>query len=569
MKSANARARNGKVSLLVSLSVLCLLLVGALAGEHGTDSPPIQFEDAAAKAGLNFTLRNSAGGRFYQVELMVAGVAALDYNNDGCMDVFFVNGAALPSLTKTGPEFYNRLYRNNCDLTFTDVTQEAGLSGEGYSMAVAAVDYDNDGYVDLFVAGVNKNALYRNRGDGTFEEVTAKAGVSGVDPDLGKLWSVSAGWFDYDNDGWLDLFVSNYVAWDPRADSLCNSAQDQFYCHPKVYQGQPNQLFHNNHDGTFTDVSRSSGIARSIGKGMGVAFGDFNGDGWTDVFVANDSEPNFLFRNNGDGTFREVGLEAGVAFRSDGSAVAGMGADFRDVDDDGREDLLLSAANDDTFLMFHNRGAPHFFVDDTEPSGLAKPTNALTGWGLGLYDFDNDGRKDLFVATSHFPGLERFSFTDPALSCHVFRNLGHGRFEDVSKTAGADFQRRAFHHGAAFADFNNDGRVDVVVTALNSPAKLFLNTSAGRAHWLALKLVGTASNRSGLGARVRLSLPDGSLHYNRATSSVGYASSSEALVRFGLGPHDRADEIEIRWPSGRIQVLKAIRGDQVLTVKEP
>jgi hypothetical protein len=311
----NSSLHCGKARLVLRACVLCLLFGGIFAQPQGRDtgsdaiSPhggvggaPIQFREVAAKAGLGFTLRNAASGSFYQVELMVAGVAALDYNNDGCMDVFFVNGAALPTLIKTGPEFYNRLYRNNCDMTFTEVTEKAGLTGEGYSMAVAAGDYDNDGYADLFVAGVNSNRLYHNRGDGTFEDVTPKAGVGGLDPEFGKMWSVSAGWFDYDNDGWLDLFVSDYVAWDPHADSLCNSEEEQFYCHPRVYPGLPNQLFRNNHDGTFKDVSRSSGIARSIGKGMGVAFGDFNEDGFTDVFVANDSVPNFLFRNNGDGT---------------------------------------------------------------------------------------------------------------------------------------------------------------------------------------------------------------------------------------------------------------------------
>lgn len=531
----------------------------------------IQFEEVASKAGLDFILRNAASGRFYQAEIMVAGVAALDYNNDGCADVFFVNGAALPSLVKTGPEFHNRLYRNNCNGTFTDVTERAGLAGEGYSMAVATGDYDNDGYVDIFVAGVNRNILYRNRGDGTFEDVTGKAGLGGIDPKYGKMWSISAGWFDYDNDGWLDLFVSNYVVWDPYAEPLCGTPEHRFYCHPRVYQGLPNQLFHNNRDGTFTDVSQSSGIAGSVGKGMGVAFGDFNGDGFTDVFVANDSIRNFLFRNNGNGTFKEVAVEAGVAYAFHGNTVAGMGADFRDFNDDGLDDIILSAMYYDTFPLFRNVGRPPFFVDHTVSSGLADATKELTGWSVGMYDFDNDGHKDLFFADSHFPETERYNRSigkDAALPNHVFRNLHNGWFEDVSKTAGADFQRPALHHGAAFADFDNDGRVDVVVSALNSPARLFHNTSPGPAHWIALKLVGTRSNRDGLGARVRLTLPNGSAQHNHATTSVGYASSSETLVRFGLGLYDAAKEIEIRWPSGRVQMLSGVKGDQVLTVKE-
>jgi hypothetical protein len=530
--------------------------------------PPIEFEDITAKAGLDFTLRNGAGGHYYQPEIMTGGVAAIDYNNDGCMDIFFVNGAALPSLVKTGPEYSNRLYRNNCDSTFTDVTESAKVGGEGYSMGVAVGDFDNDGFPDLFVTGVHGNTLYRNRGDGTFEEVTRKAGVGATDPKYGRMWAVSAGWLDYDNDGWLDLFVTNYVAWDPAADAGCRVAGNPIYCHPRVYPGLPNQLFHNNRDGTFTDVSEASGIRKAVGKGMGVAFGDFNGDGLTDIFVANDSTANFLFQNMGDGTFKEVALQTGVAYLGAGNAVAGMGVDFRDFNDDGTDDVAVSAMYFDTFPLFRNRGKPDFFIDDTMASGVAQATHELTGWSLGLFDFDNDGYKDLFLAASHFPGSEPYAHSPAALPNHVLHNSGNGIFDDVSLLAGRDFQRAALYHGAAFADFDNDGRIDVVVTALNSPARLFRNTSSSAAHWIALRLKGVRSNRSGLGAKVRLTLPNGAVKYNHATTSVGYASSSEPLVRFGLGPYDTAREISIQWPSGRVQVISDVRADRIVDVEE-
>jgi hypothetical protein len=528
---------------------------------------PIQFQDVSSKAGLNFTLRNGATGHAYQPEIMLGGVAAFDYNNDGCMDIFFANGAELPSLAKTGPEFHNRLYRNNCDMTFTDVTGKTGLAGEGYSMGVAAADYDNDGFVDILVTGVHRNTLYHNRGDGTFEDVTGKSNMNAPDPRYGKMWSISAGWFDYDGDGYLDLFVTNYVSWTPEGDA-CIDRGKPYYCHPRVYKPLPNQLFHNNRDGTFSDMSDASGVRGSLGKGMGLAFGDFNGDGRPDVFVANDSLPNFLFENLGNGKFKEVALETGVAYAFHGKAIAGMGADFRDLDDDGRDDIVLDGMYFDTFPLYRNLGKPKFFVDETASSGLAAATHPLTGWGLGIYDLDNDGHKDLFFATSHFPGSEPYTHSDPAIPNRVFRNVGAGLFQDVSSAAGRDFQNPDLFHGLAFADFDNDGRIDAVVTAVDGPARLFRNISPA-VHWIALRLIGTGSNRDGLGAKVRLTLPSGAVQYNHATTTVGYASSSEPLVHFGLGAYEIAKEIEIGWPSGRVQTLTEIRGDRVLIIREP
>ncbi len=524
----------------------------------------IRFEEIAHRAGLDFRLNNAAAGRFHQVELMAGGVAVLDFDNDGCMDLFFTNGAAIPELRKTGPEFYNRLYRNNCDGTFADVTEKAGVAGEGYSMAAAAADFNNDGWCDLFVAGVKRNILYRNLGDGRFREVTAEAGLSNP-----GVWSISAGWLDYNNDGWLDLFVANYVDWNPATEPACGPPENRLYCHPNVYRGLPDQLFHNNRDGTFTDVSERSGIGRHIGKGMGVAFADLDGDGFTDIFAANDSVRHFLFHNQGDGTFREIGLEAGVALREDGMPIAGMGVDFRDFDNDGRPDLVVAGMINDGFLLFRNLGRRSLFEDFGQRSGLLMGTRQLTGWSLGMYDFDNDGWRDLFCALSHFPALERTIGRDVALPNHVFRNVGGRSFADVSATAGPDFQVPALHHGTAFADFDNDGRVDVVVTVLNGPAKLFRNTTPGASHWLVVELHGKQSNRQGLGAVVRVTLADGRQLTGHATTSVGYASSSEPLVRFGLGNNAAAKSIEVVWPGGKKQVLPGVESGRVVKIEEP
>jgi hypothetical protein len=544
---------------------LIALLAAATAGVRAQ----IRFEDVAGKSGLKFELHNGAIGEFHQPELMLGGVAVLDYDNDGCMDIFFTNGAAMPSLKKTGPQYFNRLFRNNCDGTFTDVTEKAGVAGEGYSMGVAVADYDNDGYPDIFVAGVNRNILYHNRGDGTFEDITEKARLGGIDPHYGKLWSVAAAWVDVDNDGWLDLVVSNYVQWDPKVEPKCGTAKKPLYCHPSAYHHTHNQLFRNNHDGTFTDISESSGIAAQFGKGMGVAVADYDGDGLMDIFVANDSVPNFLFHNLGHGKFEEVAMLAGVALDDNGRPVASMGADFRDFDNDGRPDLIFTAMINDTYPLFRNTGKSPVFEDDTARSGLAVATRTLTGWGIGLYDFDNDGFKDVFTANAHFPSLEESLGTAVALTNSLFRNQGDGRFKDVSETAGADFQIVGQYRGVAFADFDNDGRLDAVVSNVNGPARIFRNVTANTGHWLALKLTGTSSNRDGIGAKVAVTLPNGGKLYNHCSTSVGYASSSEPMVRFGLGKEAAAKLIEIRWPSGKVQQLHDITADRVVKVREP
>jgi hypothetical protein len=534
-----------------------------------TAPPQIRFEDISAKSGLKFVLHNGAAGDFHQPELMPGGVAVLDFNNDGCMDIYFTNGAAMPSLRKTGPEYSNRLFRNNCNGTFTDVTEKAGVAGEGYSMGAAVADYDNDGYPDIYIAGLDRNILYRNRGDGTFRDVTDKARLGGVDPHYGKLWSIAGAWVDIDNDGWLDLVGSNYVQWDPKLEPRCGAPQQPLYCDPHAYHDTPNQLFRNNGDGTFTDITESSGLGSHLGKGMGVVIADYDGDGLMDIFVANDSVANFLFHNLGHGKFEEVAMLAGVAITEDGRTVASMGADFRDFNNDGRPDLIFTAKINDMFPLYRNTGQSPPFEEATAQAGLAVATRMLTGWSAGLFDFDNDGFKDLFTANAHFPGLEPYLGRPPELPNSVFHNEGGARFRNVSQYAGADFQTPGQYRGAAFADFDNDGRVDAIVANVNGPARLFHNVTPNAGHWLALKLTGTRSNREGIGARVSVSLPDGTKLYNHCTTSVGYASSSEPLVRFGLGKETVADPVRIRWPSGKVQELLKVKSDQVVSVREP
>ena len=544
------------------MTVLAIVLLLAAAAPA-----QIQFQEMTAQSGVSFKLQNGAGGRFRQVELMPGGVAALDFDNDGCMDIYFTNGAVLPSLRKTSPEFFNRLYKGDCHWKFVDVTAASGTGGEGYSMGVAAGDYNNDGYSDLYITGVNRNILYKNLGNGKFEDATAKAGVSGVDARLGKLWGMSPGWFDYDNDGHLDLFVANYVVWDPRTEPRCGLPEHPLYCHPDNYRGLPNQLFRNNGDGTFRDVSAASGIAAHTGKGMGIAFADFDRDGFSDIYVANDSMRGFLFRNTGKGAFEEIGVESSVAFRDDGTAIAGMGVDFRDFDNDGWPDLTVTGMINDTFLLYRNAGRDRMFEDIAGRSGLGVATRQLTGWAAGIYDFDNDGWKDLFFANAHFPQLDRYLRESAPLANKIFRNLGGKKFVDVD--AGRDFGKPGFHRGAAFADFDNDGRIDVVVTALNQAARLLRNTTPKPGHWIAFRLKGTSSSRDGLGAQIAVHLADGSVLSNHASTAVGYASASEPAVHFGLGEKPRINKVEVRWPSGRKQELSDLTFDRVVEVEEP
>lgn len=554
-------------SVLFALPI-ALVLVSWL---HPSPPGAIRFEEVAAKAGLRFVTSQSPTPNKNQVETMVSGVALFDYDGDGYLDIYLLNGAAIPSLKKESPRYWNRLFHNNRDGTFTDVTARAGVAGAGYGMGAAVGDYDNDGRPDLFVANVTANQLFHNNGDGTFSDVTQSAGLAGAQMGGMKMWSVGAGWFDYNNDGRLDLFVVNYCKWKVNEDPYCSAKSGvRAYCHPKHYAPLHNTLYRNNGDGTFTDVSRETGIAAHLGKGMSVSFADYDGDGLLDAFVANDTTPNFLFHNIGGKRFEEVGLSAGVSYSPDGAALSGMGSDFRDVNNDGLPDIWHTAVEHETFPLYINCGKGSF-ADMTAASGLARPTADMSGWGNGVFDFDNDGWKDLFVARSNV--MDNISelvpnrrYPEPNA---VFRNLGDGKFEEVGATAGPDFQLEAPHRGVAFGDLDNDGRVDAVVSVLGGPAKLFHNISGGDNHWILLKLVGGKSNRMGIGAELHITTQDGHSQWNEVTTAVGYASSSDSRVHFGLGSNRHIQEIEVRWPSGIRQVVHDIEVDRILTITEP
>ena len=529
---------------------------------------PITFENILPGSGIDFVLNNSASEHRYQAETMAGGVALFDYNNDGLLDIYFTNCAHLPDLDKSSPLFHNRLYRNNGNGTFTDVTESAGMRGNFYSVGVAAADYDNDGYSDLFVAGANGYQLFHNNGNGTFTDVTEKAGLRRSHPDLANVFSVAAGWFDYDNDGFLDLIVINYLKWSPEIDVTCISKGVKAYCSPDNYAGLPNLLFHNNGDGTFTDVSESSGIFKFVGKGMGVAFADYDGDGFTDIFIANDTYRNFLFHNNGNGTFTETGILSGVAYSESGKSVAGMGADFRDIDNDGKPDIFMTDMFGEGFLYFRNLG-DGIFEDETGPSGIRGLAMRLTGWGTGIFDFDNDSWKDIFTCNAAI--LDNSEYVDGIpykMRNTIVRNLGNGKFEDVSGTAGKDFQHAAAHRGAAFGDLNNDGRIDIITNSLGAEPEIFINRTQNGHHWLLVELEGTRSNRDGLGAKIAI-IAGGKSQYNHATTSVGYGSSSDRRVHFGLGTESRVETLEVVWPSGARQSFRDVKADQILKIKEP
>ena len=518
-------------------------------------SPAIRFHERAAEAGLSFVLENNPTDRKHMIETMPGGIAVFDYDGDGRPDIYFTNGAAIPSLEKTSPKYWNRLYRNEGNWKFRDVTAEAGVAGAGYSMGAAVGDYDNDGRPDLFVAGVNRNTLYRNLGNGKFEDVTAKAGIKSGE------WAVAAGWFDFDRDGRLDLWVVHYAKWSPAFDRYCGDQARglRIYCHPKYFEGLASTLYRNRGDGTFEDVSVRAGVAAHSGRGMSVGFADYDQDGYPDVFVSNDNMPNFLFHNKGNGTFEEVALLSGVALRDHGKAVASMGVEFKDFDNDGRPDLFITALAGETYPVFRNTATG--FVDATYSTRMGALSTKHSGWGLGLIDFDNDGWKDLFTANSHVNDrAEQFEAAVYKEPNSLFRNVS-GKFADVSKEAGQTLAKA--HRGAAFADFDGDGRMDAVVSALGESAELYENVSLGAGHWICLKLHGTKSNRDGIGARIRIGN-----QYGEMTTALGYASSVSTGTHFGVGATAVIPKIEIVWPSGAVQVLTNVKADQVLAVTE-
>ncbi len=550
--------------LLATLPLVALLFAATYptpgAPKEDAALAPIRFEDVAKAAGVDFVVENSPTPEKHMVETMAGGLAVFDYNNDGRPDIFFANGAEMPAMKKTDPKYNNRLFRNDGNLKFSDVTAQAGLAGAGYSMGAAAADFDNDGNVDLFVPGVYRNLLYHNNGKGAFTDVTAKSGIKS------DRWSVAAGWFDYDNDGLLDLMVINYADWTPAFNRFCGdrSRNIRVYCHPKYFEPIYNELYHNRGDGTFEDVTESSGIGKHRGRGMSVAFVDADQDGFLDAFVTNDNLPNFLFHNEGGHGFEENALIAGVALLDHGKPVSSMGADIRDYDNDGFADISVTALAGETYPLFRGVG-DGFFEDATYRSRLAQATSQHAGWGNGFADFNNDGWKDLFTANAHVNDLvEMFEAYQYKEANSVFANEGNGGFRDVSAAAGEGFAVKRAHRGVGFADFDTDGRMDVVVSSLAGPAEIWHNVSPAENHWLRLKLTGTKSNRDGIGAQIRI----GKQH-NIMTSAVGYASSSHGPVHFGLGAAETVDEIEIHWPSGTVQTLRNQKTNQTLEVKEP
>jgi len=523
---------------------------------------PIQFTYEP----IPFQLESSETPERHAPETMAGGVAVFDYNNDGKLDIFFTNGADIKTLRKLSPKYSDRLFENDGKGHFVDVTEKAGLAGTGYDVGVAVADYDNDGYEDIFVAGVYRNTLYHNNGNGTFTDVTAKAGLNKPDPEYGPLWSVGGVWVDVNNDGLLDLLVINYLQWDIEHEPSCPIDGHPDYCHPKMYKPTPNQLFLNNGDGTFRDVSVEWGLRKHPGKGMGGAAADFNLDGKMDIFVANDKAFNWFFRNNGR-SFDEVGFDTNVALREDGIFISGMGVDFRDLDNDGYPDIVVVALDNETFPLYRNTGKGTF-VEVTQESGMTATSQPMAGYSPTIADFDNDGWKDIFVSRGHVQSplaANRQVIEQPNT---VFHNLGGMKFAALTAEAGLTVRPPSRHRGSAIGDLNGDGRLDVVVTALSAPAEIWLNESAGDNHWLELKLRGTKSNRDGIGARIKVVTKSGT-QYDHKSTAAGYASSSAGPVHFGLGPNAVADLIEIQWPSGIVQQLRDVASDRVLVIEEP
>lgn len=559
------------------LHKLLLILAGLATSAAGQQSPAAatpsanagRFVDVTGEAGIHYQNLAARTSKRYLIETMGPGVALFDYDNDGRLDIFVVNGAPLSDPTakgaipqKNGPSSWNRLYHQKSDGGFEDVTETAGLQGVGYGMGVAVGDYDNDGFEDLYVTAYGGNKLYHNNGNGTFTDVTASAGVGG------SGWSTSAAWVDLDNDGRLDLVVLRYLKWD-FDDVYCGEHREGYrsYCHPDIFQAVEPLVYHNDGNGHFSDISQKSGISKS-GKGLGIALADYDQDGKIDIFIANDSMVQFLYHNKGQGTFEEVGLVSEVALNGDGRTYAGMGVDFADYDNDGRPDLIITDLANQTYALYQNTGDGNFNYT-TDTSGLGRITLLHSGWGVRFMDYDNDGWKDLLIAQGHdLDTIETYSpqlhYREPMM---LLRNTGKG-FVDVSAESGSVFREAWVGRGMAVGDINNDGRLDAVVTTNGGALYILRNETPTANHWLLLNLVGHASNRDGIGTAVKVVTAKGA-QYATATTASSYLSASDKRVHFGLGSETAATAVEIRWPSGTVQTLKNVKADQILKVEEP
>lgn len=540
-----------------------------LAQNPTTQTSPGKFVDVTQRLGVNFQYRSSHTSKKYLLETMGPGIALFDYDNDGLLDLFVVNGTPLADPTakgtvpqKTDSQYWNRLYHQKKDGTFEDVTEKAGLQGVGYGMGVAVGDFDNDGFEDLYVTAYGANKLYHNNGDGTFTDVTLKAGVGG------SGWSTSAAWVDLDNDGFLDLIVLRYLDWD-FDDFWCGEHKEGFraYCHPDHFKPIAPLVYHNNHDGTFTEVGEKLGLAKPA-KGLGVAIADYDRDGHIDLFVANDSMVEFLYHNKGDGTFEESGLVAEVAVDIDGRTYAGMGVDFADYNNDGWPDLVVTDLANQRYALYQNNGDGSFTYESSS-AGIGQMTLSHSGWGVRFLDYDNDGWKDLLIAQGH--DMDTIELTSPNLKYRepllLARNTGHG-FVDVSAQSGDVFQHAWVARGLAIGDLDNDGRLDAVVTTNDGPVHILHNETPTQNHWLLMKLTGHRSNRDAIGAEVMI-VTAGGAQFATVSTAGSYLSASDKRVHFGLGTNKAAQKIEIRWPSGVRQTLRDVSADQILSVDEP
>jgi hypothetical protein len=562
-----------KALLLVTLVTPILWQTNTIAQKPPPTATQLRpaFRDVTAATGIKFKDETSPTSQKYFIETMQGGVAVFDYDGDSYLDIFFVNGAELMDPMKPGQlpdksqsRFWNRLYRNNGNGTFSDVTENAGVAGHHYGMGVATGDYDNDGYPDIYLTNFGANILYHNNGNGTFTEVTAKARVGGGG------WSTSACFVDYDRDGFLDLIVARYVDWNFSNNPWCGEHKPGYrsYCHPDNFKPTANLVYHNNRDGTFSDVSLESGIADVPGKALGVAFNDFDQDGWLDLLFANDESPQQLFKNNGNGTFTEIAVLQGVAYDENGRVYAGMGLDFQDYDNDGRPDVFINALSNQRYAIYVNRGTAFEYV--SPQSGLSGITMRYSGWGARFLDYDNDGWKDLFVAQGHV--MDNIHLTQPSFQylqpLLLARNV-KGKFQDVSRRSGSAFASSRAGRGAGFGDLDNDGAIDVVVNCNNQQPVVLRNQAGTRHNWLLIQLIGTASNRDGIGAKIRLVMDSGAEQQVMASTAGSYLSASDRRAHFGLNIDKVVRLLEISWPSGVVQRLYKIKANQILKITEP